>query len=144
VLLGREVVEVDLVDLVDDLPHQLTRLHVVVRVLENVADDPAAVAGAVDRQFLEHREQFVVDERHQTVAGQPFGIRGPCAPLQRLRNRRLVLPGDELELLVLVIDDLQEEQPAQLGNALRVTVDAGVLAHDVLDGFDRVPDRHGI
>ena len=41
-----EVVEVDLVDLVDDLAHQLARLHVVVGVLEHVADDAAAVAWA--------------------------------------------------------------------------------------------------
>ena len=39
-----EVVEVDLVDLVDDLPHELAGLHVVVGVLEHVADDAAAVA----------------------------------------------------------------------------------------------------
>ena len=39
-----QVVEVDLVDLVDDLPHQLAGLHVVVGVLEHVADDAAAVA----------------------------------------------------------------------------------------------------
>ncbi len=40
-----EVVEVDLVDLVDHLPHQLAGLHVVVGVLEHVADHAAAVAG---------------------------------------------------------------------------------------------------
>ena len=39
-----QVVEVDLVDLVDDLPEQLARLHVVVGVLEDVAHDAAAVA----------------------------------------------------------------------------------------------------
>ena len=39
-----EVVEIDLVDLVDDLPHQLAGLHVVVGVLEHVADHAAAVA----------------------------------------------------------------------------------------------------
>ena len=38
-----QVVEVDLVDLVDHLPHQLAGFHVVVGVLEHVAHDPRAV-----------------------------------------------------------------------------------------------------
>ena len=58
-----EVVEIDLVDLVDDLPHQLAGLHVVVGVLEHIADDAAAVALlACDGEFLELREKLVVDE----------------------------------------------------------------------------------
>ena len=39
-----QVVEVDLLDLVDDLPHELAGLHVVVGILEYVADHAAAVA----------------------------------------------------------------------------------------------------
>src|SRR3546814_6879649 len=33
--------------------------------------------------------------------------------------------------------DLEEQHPAELADALRVAVDSGVLAHDVLDGLDR-------
>ena len=40
-----QVVEIDAVDLVDHLPHQLAGFHVVVGVLEHVAHDAAAVAG---------------------------------------------------------------------------------------------------
>ena len=36
------VVEIDLVDLVDDLPHQRAVLHVLVGIVESVADDDAA------------------------------------------------------------------------------------------------------
>ena len=50
----------------------------------------------------------------------------------------------QLELLVLVVDDLEEEHPAELGDALGVAIDADVLAHDVLDGFDGVADGHGL
>ena len=39
--------------------------------------------------------------------------------------------------------DHEEEHPAQLTDALGVAVDAGVLAHDVLDGFDEGADGHG-
>ena len=45
-----EVVEIDLVDLVDHLPHQLAGFHVVVGVLEHVAHHAAAVAGPGSRR----------------------------------------------------------------------------------------------
>src|SRR5258708_2363974 len=40
-----ERVEIDAVDLVDDLPHQLAGFHVIVGVLENCAHDAPSVAG---------------------------------------------------------------------------------------------------
>jgi hypothetical protein len=40
----------------------------------------------------------------------------------------------------LIVDNLEEKHPAQLTDALRVTIDAAVLAHDVLDGLDDVAD----
>ena len=49
-----------------------------------------------------------------------------------------------LQFLVLVVNDLKEEHPAQLADALRIAIDAGVLAHDVLDRFDDGADRHGL
>ena len=80
-----QVVEVDLVDLVDDLPHQLAGLHVVVGVLEHVADHAAAVARLADGgKFLERREELVVDEGQQLVAGDAFGVGCPGAPLELL------------------------------------------------------------
>ena len=42
----------------------------------------------------------------------------------------------EFEFLILIVDDLEEEHPAQLADALGVAIDADILAHDVLDGFD--------
>ena len=133
-----------LVDLVDHLAHQLAGLHVVVGVLEHVAHDAAAVAWlAGGRQLLERREQLVVDEGEQRVAGDAFGVGGPGAPLEALRDRRAVVVLHQLQFLILVVDDLEEEHPAELGDALGVAVDADVLAHDVLNGFDGVADGHG-
>src|SRR5215208_1178793 len=60
-----------------------------------------------------------------------------------LRQWRPVVVAEKLELLLPVIEDLEEEHPAELLEPLRVAVRAGVLAHDVLDGFDDVGDvRH--
>jgi hypothetical protein len=47
------------------------------------------------------------------------------------------------EFLILIVDDLEEEHPAQLADALGVAINASVLAHDVLDGFDDGADGHG-
>ena len=145
VLLLDQVVEVDLVDPVDDLPHQLARLHVVVGILEDVADHAAPIAGcARHRQGLERGEELVVDERHQRLASYAFRIGCPRLPLHSGRDRRPILRVQELELAVLVVDDLQEEHPAELRDALGIAIDARILAHDVLDGFDGVPNRHRV
>ena len=40
------------------------------------------------------------------------------------------------QFLILVVDDFQEEHPAELGDALSIAIYAAVLAHDILNGFD--------
>jgi len=45
-------------------------------------------------------------------------------------------------LLILIVNDFEEEHPAQLRQTLRVAVDTGVFTHDVLDGFDGVSCGH--
>lgn len=40
---------------------------------------------------------------------------------------------EQLVLGFLVVVNLEEEHPDQLADALRVAVDADILAHDVLD-----------
>ena len=58
-----QVVEVDAVDLVDYLAHELAGLHVVVGVLEYVSHHAAAVSRLAGRpEILQGREQVVVDE----------------------------------------------------------------------------------
>ena len=55
-----------------------------------------------------------------------------------LWQRRLVVVADDYEFFFAVVKDLQEEHPAELFEPLRIAVGTGVLAHDVLDGFDDV------
>jgi hypothetical protein len=71
----------------------------------------------------------------------PSGSAAQRPPLERLRDGRAVAVAGLLVLLVLVVDDLEEEHPAQLADPLGV--DAHVLPHDVLDGLDRGADGHG-
>lgn len=131
-------------DLVEHLADQLPRLHVVVGVLEHIAHDKAQRLAMARRQIAQLGKQVDIDEVLQLIAGDPFRIGCPVAPTQPLRQRRPVVLVDELPFLLTVIEDLEEQHPHQLTDALGVSVDAGVLAHDVLDGFDGAADRHRV
>ena len=140
-----QVVEVDFVDFVDHLAHQLAGFHVVVGILEHGANHASPVAGASGHlKSLQGREQVVVNEGEQFLAGDALGIGRPGTPLVALGNRRGVAGPHQLQFLVLIVDDLEKEHPAKLTDALGIAIDAGVLAHDVLDGFDEGADGHGL
>ena len=132
-------VEVDAVDLVDDLAHQRAVLHVVVGILEGRSDEASDLVAAA-RRGLELGKEGVVDEIKQRVARDPFFVGGPVGPAKVLRERRLVIVAKKFDLLFAVIEDLEEEHPAELLKALGIAVGAGILAHDVLDCFDEVGD----
>ena len=127
-----------LFDGVDHLTEQGARLHVVIGVLKDRADNLTLgrdTGGS--RQPLERREEVVVDKLDQLFPGHPLGVLGPAGPAETARQRRLVTGHGELPLLFLVVEDLQENQPDQLADALGVAIDADILAHDVLNGFDQ-------
>ena len=94
-------------------------------------------------QALQRREQLIVDEIEQRLPGDALRVRRPVAPLEFLRDRRAIAVLGQFEFLILIVDDLEEEHPAQLADALRIAIDAHVLAHDVLNGFDGGADDHG-
>ena len=73
VLAFGEVVEVDAVDLVDDLAHQLAGLHVVVGILEDAADDTAAVACARRGQVLEAGKSSLLMKSSRSSPVMPSG-----------------------------------------------------------------------
>ena len=71
------------------------------------------------------------------VAGDAFGVGGPVAPLEFRRDDGLVAFADEFEFLIFVVNDFEEEHPAELLQALGVAGDALVFVpHDVADVFD--------
>ena len=100
-------VEIDLIDLVRDLADQRPVFHVVVRVLEDPAQqDPGTVRSRFRRQFLEGREKVGIDELQERIARDPLGIRSPVPPPEPVRHRRAVPLPHQLVLLLLVIEDL--------------------------------------
>ena len=104
----RRGVEVDvLVKPVDHLTQKRPRLHVVVGILEGGAQE--RVARGRPLQFLERREELVVDELLEAVAGHALGVGGPVAPAQLLWKRRAVIVASSFELLLLRVEDFQEQ-----------------------------------
>ena len=141
VLAFGQIVEVDSVNLVDDLPHQLSRLHVVVGILEHIAHDvgPGTAPG---RKPLELRKEIAVDEGEEFLASYAFRVGGPLSPLQVGGDGRAVVFAELLKFLILIVDDLEEEHPAELTDSLGVPIDAHILTHDVLNRLDECTYGH--
>src|SRR5690625_5730049 len=136
-------VEIDLLELVDHLPKQSARLHVAVGILEDAADHGGGiVALPAERQLLERGKELVVHKAEEFVARHPFRVLRPVPPAQALRDGRAVVVLEEFTLVLAGMEDLEEKQPAELAETLRIAVHPDVLAHDVLDGLDRRRNTH--
>ena len=130
-------VEVDAVQLVDHLAQQVAAFHVVVGVFKHAAHHVAArVAHGVGAEAFEGGKELVVYKVEQRVAGHALGVGRPVAPAHGFGDGALVVVAGEFELFFERIKHLEEQQPGELADALGVAIDARVLAHDVLDGFD--------
>ena len=133
------VVEVEAVELVDDLPQLVAGLHVVIRAIEDFLHEGGALRGVGSFEILERGEEAVggmVDEEDEFLAGDTFGVSSPVPPLELLRDDGLVAVADEFEFLVFVVENFQEEEPAELLQPLGIAGDAAILPHDVPDIFD--------
>src|SRR5437762_2812214 len=87
-----QVVEVHAVDLVDNLPHELAGLHVIVRILKDIPHDAATpLCFSANGQFFELGEELSVNESEQFSTIETFRVGSPGAPSQRLWNRRTVI-----------------------------------------------------
>ena len=115
----------------------MAAFHVVVGVFKHAAHDKAArAAHGVGAQAFEGGEELVIHKIKQLVAGDAFGIRRPVAPAHLVRNRAGVGVAREFKLFFEGIKHFEKQQPGELTDALGVAIDAAVLAHDVLNGFD--------
>lgn len=125
--------KIDFIQLVDDLAQQGAVFHVVIGIAECLTDHKATRV-FIDRrsEVFQRREEVVVDELQQGIAGNALGIRRPGAPQVALRNRVLVVFLLQFQRLFLGVKDFQKQQPGELAEALRIAVHAGVFAHNVL------------
>ena len=142
------VVKVEPIELVDDLAHLEAGLHVVVRTIEDFADEGGALRGFGGLELLEISEEPVggmINKEDEILPGDALGIDGPVSPLEFLGDDGGVTVADEFEFLVLLVKDFQEKHPAKLLKSLGVAGDAAILSHDVADVFDDGRDiGHGV
>ena len=126
--------KIQFVDDIDDLPQQNAVLHIVVGVGEGGLHDRLFDGRiGVNGQMLQRGEQGVIDEVQQRVAGQPLAGRIVCpvAPTALFRDDGGIVVLVDLPVLLLGVIDLQKQQPSDLLDALRITVDARIVSHDV-------------
>lgn len=129
--------KVDLVELVDHLLEQGAVLHIVEGIRERLFHHIATgVEIDIGRLVFQAVEQIIVDEVEQGITGQPFAVGRPVAPQETLGDGAAVVILLKLQLLFLCVEHFQKQQPGELAETLGIAVDTGVLAHDVLNGFD--------
>ena len=89
--------------------------------------------GGVHGQALERGKQRVVHEVQQRVAGHALAglVVRPIRPAAGLRDDGFIIVLVKLPVLLLGVIDLEKQHPRDLLDALRVAVDARVVAHDV-------------
>ena len=138
------VVEINLADAIDDLAHEGAGLHVVEGIGEDLADDIAAgvVAGAYSEVF-ETWEEIVVCKGKQFIAGDAFVVGCPVAPAQAFGDGRAIA-GIDLVFFFLGVVNAKEDHPDHLGDTLGIAINACILAHNVLHGFDERGDGHWV
>ena len=93
----------------------------------------------LDAVPFQNRNQDVIHEMEQLVTGHGIldiaGIR-PVAPAVSFWNHRLVSI-TQLAFFFLEVENLQEDQPNDLRQPLRVPVDAFIFSHDLAKSFNQ-------
>ena len=133
--------EVELVNDVEHLTQQHAVLHVLVGIRESGFDD-GFFDGSIGRdiQPLESGKEGIVDKIQQSVTGHGTTGRivgGPVGPAALLRDDGAVVVLQGFPVALFGIIDLEKKHPGDLLDALRVAVDARVVAHDVAQSFDK-------
>ena len=134
-------VEVDVVQLIDDLAQDVAGPDAVVGAAKDDADDGADIACVLAAQASKIGDQVVIDEFEQvfafTLLGQAFGD-DPIAPaVAPLDNRNVIVVIVQFFLgQLIVVEVFEEQQPDQLGQAVGVTGEAGVLTQQVAYALD--------
>src|SRR5207244_3856476 len=135
--------EVNLVDLVDDVPQQVARVHPIDGALEDGGDHVAPVTLSRTLERTEVGKQprtagaagtgsvVVVDEGDQVVAGDAVVVCGPVAPaVGRLDGGTVGLTAQRglgLADALGVVQELEEHDPGEHGQTVEVAVEPAVL-----------------
>ena len=111
-------------------------------LVEGGFDERNNVASAVED--FQPRQQVVVGKGEQSVPGDAFFIGGPVGSAEFVWKRGFVVVAQDFHPLFTIIEDFQEEHPAELSKSLSIAIDTSIFAHDILDGLDEVGEvGHG-
>ena len=143
------VAEIQLVNHIQYLPQQNSILHVLIGVskggLNNgLSDGRVRVhldafhqncpVGVLHIFSLKDGKEGVIDKVQKVIAGHGiagFVVMGPVSPAAWFRDDGLIVLLIPLPVLFLGVIYFQEQHPGNLFNALGITVDARVIAHNV-------------
>ena len=133
--------QIELVYDVDDLTEQNAILHIVVGVGESRLDDGLSYRRrCCHGKGFERREQSVVHEIEKHLSGHcrtGTVVRRPIRPSARVGNDGSVARFVEFPVALLHVVHFEKEHPRNLLDALGIAIDAGVIAHDISDSFDK-------
>jgi hypothetical protein len=149
---GRRL-EVDGVDLVDHAAQQVAVDHAVRDAAKDAGDHVAAVLAAGAAQRAQIGEQagaagavrphgaLLLEEGEEVLAGQVGLARGPVAPAVGRLDGRAVRRAGAGGLFLAdpfgVVQELEEQDPGEHGQAVELAAQPLVLAHDVARGLDQ-------
>ena len=144
--------EVDAVDFIDDIPEQVAADHAVEDAAEDPGDDIPTVAAVAALETPEIGEEagafgavrahgfVLVDEGDEFITGDAVLLGGPIPPaIGRFEGGAETFPGHDglgFPLPFHVVQELEEHDPGEHGQAVQVAVEALVLAHEVPGRFD--------
>lgn len=150
----------DAVDQVHHVAQQIAAFHAVRETLKDGGDDVAAFAPAIvtaqSPQIGKKADAFgsiralglfCGQEGQQVRAGDTVHLGCPVAPAIRGFDDRAVILAGQFGAFLLdplhVVEELQEHDPGQHRQAIKIAVQPLVLAHDLAGGFDDAVETLG-
>src|SRR5262245_58416382 len=130
---------------IDHIAKQIAALHAAIDALEDRGDHIAPVVTVRAGQATQVSKQpcrllsvgparlILIDETDKFIAGDALGVGGPVAPaVRRIDGRAEPLPSKLRLLLALqlkVVEKLQEHDPGEEWQAIKIAIQAFVLSH---------------
>ena len=143
------VTKIQVVNHIKDLPQQNTVFHVLIGICKGSLDNrfpdgrvrvhldtfnQDLAVRVLNVLPLQHREQRVVYKFQQFVPSHGTAglvVMGPVCPAARFRDDRLIIVFIPFPVLFLGVVYFQKQHPGDLLNALCITVDACIIAHNI-------------
>ena len=133
--------EVEIINNIDNLTEQNAIFHVLVGIGKSGLHDSLFNWGRyVNRKLFERWEQGVVHKVQQLIAchcSTGMIVNSPILPTAFFRNNGNIVLVIPFPILLFCIIYFQKKHPCNLLNTLGITIDTGVVAHDITESFHK-------